>query len=193
MKKLVLSIAVVAALCASAVSCSHSEADASGAMKAKIENCTNPDSLKAYVDEARAYADKLVKEGKVDEAKKYLEAIEPAVKEKAPALAGVLTTAETALDKVKDVVGDKAEDARQSAGEAVDSARSAVGSAVDAVGDKASDIYDATKEKTKDVVNATKDKAVDVYDATKTKATEVTKSAADAVKEGADKTKEFLK
>lgn len=193
MKKLLLSIAVAAALCASAVSCGGSAADATGSMKAKIENCTNTDSLKAYVDEARAYAEKLVKEGKIDEAKKYLEAIEPAVKAKAPALAGVLGTAETALDKAKDVAGDKAEEAREDAGEAVDSARAAVGSAVDAVGDKAADVYDATKEKATDVVNATKDKAGDVYDATKAKASEVTKSAADAVKEGADKAKELLK
>lgn len=193
MKKLLLSIAVAAALCASAVSCGGSAADATSSMKAKIENCTNTDSLKAYVDEARAYAEKLVKEGKIDEAKKYLEAIEPAVKAKAPALAGVLGTAETALDKAKDVAGDKAEEAREDAGEAVDSARAAVGSAVDAVGDKAADVYDATKEKATDVVNATKDKAGDVYDATKAKASEVTKSAADAVKEGADKAKELLK
>ena len=85
MKKLLLSIAVVAALCAATTSCGKS-ADSTASMKSKIENCTNTDSLRAYVEQAKAYADKLVAEGKVDEARKYLAELEPVVKSKAPAL-----------------------------------------------------------------------------------------------------------
>ena len=79
MKKLLLSIAVVAALCAATASCGKS-ADSTASMKSKIENCTNTDSLRAYVEQAKAYADKLVAEGKEDEARKYLAELEPVVK-----------------------------------------------------------------------------------------------------------------
>lgn len=172
MKKILLSIAVVVALGVTAVSCGHkSEADTTATMKSKIENCTNPDSLKAYVDQARAYADRLVAEGKVDEAKKYLAAIEPVVKEKAPALAGALSTVENALDKVGDAAADKAADAKASATAAVDSAKAAAGSAADAVKEKASDVADAAKDK----FNAAKE------------------ATADAAKDGADKVKDLLK
>ena len=139
MKKLLLSIAVVAALCAATASCGKS-ADSTASMKSKIENCTNTDSLRAYVEQAKAYADKLVAEGKVDEARKYLAELEPVVKSKAPALSGALSTVESTLDKVKENASDKADEAKNSAAAAVDSAKSAVGSAAEAVKDKAADV-----------------------------------------------------
>ncbi|MBJ2166418.1 MAG: hypothetical protein JFR24_00895 [Muribaculaceae bacterium] len=170
MKKLLLSIAVVAALCAATASCGKS-ADSTASMKSKIENCTNTDSLRAYVEQAKAYADKLVAEGKVDEARKYLAELEPVVKSKAPALSGALSTVESTLDKVKENASDKADEAKNSAAAAVDSAKSAVGSAAEAVKDKAADVASAVKEKTQDVKEG----------------------AADAAQKGADKVKEILK
>ena len=170
MKKLLLSIAVVAALCAATASCGKS-ADSTASMKSKIENCTNTDSLRAYVEQAKAYADKLVAEGKVDEARKYLAELEPVVKSKAPALSGALSTVESTLDKVKENASDKADEAKNSPAAAVDSAKSAVGSAAEAVKDKAADVASAVKEKTQDVKEG----------------------AADAAQKGADKVKEILK
>ena len=170
MKKLLLSIAVVAALCAATASCGKS-ADSTASMKSKIENCTNTDSLRAYVEQAKAYADKLVAEGKVDEARKYIAELEPVVKSKAPALSGALSTVESTLDKVKENASDKADEAKNSAAAAVDSAKSAVGSAAEAVKDKAADVASAVKEKTQDVKEG----------------------AADAAQKGADKVKDILK
>ncbi len=170
MKKLLLSIAVVAALCAATASCGKS-ADSTASMKSKIENCTNTDSLRAYVEQAKAYADKLVAEGKVDEARKYLAELEPVVKSKAPTLSGALSTVESTLDKVKENASDKADEAKNSAAAAVDSAKSAVGSAAEAVKDKAADVASAVKEKTQDVKEG----------------------AADAAQKGADKVKDILK
>lgn len=170
MKKLLLSIAVVAALCAATASCGKS-ADSTASMKSKIENCTNTDSLRAYVEQAKAYADKLVAEGKEDEARKYLAELEPVVKSKAPALSGALSTVESTLDKVKENASDKADEAKNSAAAAVDSAKSAVGSAAEAVKDKAADVASAVKEKTQDVKEG----------------------AADAAQKGDDKVKEILK
>ncbi len=170
MKKLLLSIAVVAALCAATASCGKS-ADSTASMKSKIENCTNTDSLRAYVEQAKAYADKLVAEGKEDEARKYLAELEPVVKSKAPALSGALSTVESTLDKVKENASDKADEAKNSTAAAVDSAKSAVGSAAEAVKDKAADVASAVKEKTQDVKEG----------------------AADAAQKGDDKVKEILK
>lgn len=183
MKKLVLIAALGAVLAVGSMSCSKKDASSQAtAMTSKIENCTNPDSLQAYVAQAKAYAQKLVEEGKVEEAKEYLAKIEPVVNAKAPALAGTLTTVETALDKVTDVVGDKVEDAKGAATAAVDSLGSAASSAADAVGAKAEEVKNAAADK----AQAVKDAAADKVD----KAKEAT---ADAVQSGADKVKDLLK
>ena len=122
MKKLVLIGALAAVLAVGSVSCSKKDSAADvSALTSKIENCTNTDSLRVYVGQAKAYAQKLVKEGKVDEAKEYLAKIEPVVKEKAPALAGTLSTVETALDKVGNAVGDKTQEAKDAVSDAADS------------------------------------------------------------------------
>ena len=111
MKKLILAT-VVAAGALLMASCTSKAEKSEKDLAAKIENCTNTDSIKVYVDQAKAYAQKLVSEGKVDEAKKYLEQIEPVVKAKAPQFAGALSTAETALDKVKEAAGNAAENVK---------------------------------------------------------------------------------
>ncbi len=91
----------------------------------KLRIAPTPTALKVYVAEARAYAQKLVKEGKVEEAKKYLDQIEPVVKSKIPALAGTFDAVNGALDKVEASASDKAEDAKDAASAAVDSVGSA--------------------------------------------------------------------
>lgn len=176
MKKIVLSLATVVALSLAVVSCGKAEsADSASNIKAKIENCTNPDSVKVYVEQAKAYAEKLVKEGKVDEAKKYLAEIEPVVNEKAPALSGVLTTVSTALDKVKDAAGDATDAAAATADSVKNAAADAATGAVESVKDKAEDVTNKAGE----AVGNAADKAKDA----------VSKAAED----GADKVKDLLK
>lgn len=175
MKKILLSIAVVFALGATAVSCGSKATETADSLKSKITNCSNPDSLKLYVEQAKAYADKLVAEGKVDEAREFMAKIEPVVNEKVPALAGTLSTVENVLDKVGDSAADKAEDAKNSAAAAVDSAKSAAGNAVEAVKDKTAETVDAAKEKTAAAVESAKE------------------ATSDAAQKGADKVKELLK
>lgn len=181
MKKLLLSIAVVAALCAATASCGKS-ADSTASMKSKIENCTNTDSLRVYVGQAKAYAQKLVKEGKVDEAKEYLAKIEPVVKEKAPALAGTLSTVETALDKVGNAVGDKTQEAKDAVSDAADSIGSAASQAGEAVADKAGEL----KDKAADKAGELKDKAAD-------KLQQAANATSEAAQQGAEKVKDILK
>ena len=133
MKKLVLTAIVALALAATSCGSKTSEQVSASDMKTKIENCTNPDSLKVYVDQAKDYAKKLVDEGKVDEAQKYLDQIEPVVKDKAPALSSTFDAVNTALGKVKDVAGDKFDDAKEAASVAGDSVSSAASNAVEGV------------------------------------------------------------
>ena len=90
MKK-ILFVAVVA-MAATLASCSGTKQaeDKGAALKAKIENCTNPDSLKLYVQQAQEYAQKLIAEGKDKEAQAYLDEVTPAVTAKDPSLVNVL-------------------------------------------------------------------------------------------------------
>lgn len=160
MKKLVLIGALAAVLAVGSVSCSKKDSAADvSALTSKIENCTNTDSLRVYVGQAKAYAQKLVKEGKVDEAKEYLAKIEPVVKEKAPALAGTLSTVETALDKVGNAVGDKTQEAKDAVSDAADSIGSAASQAGEAVADKAGELKDKAAEKLQQAANATSEAA----------------------------------
>ena len=73
MKKIIFSVAVVATMVFAACSGEKKVQDEASSMQSKIENCTNPDSLKAYAAQAQAYYQKLVAEGKVDEAKAFLD------------------------------------------------------------------------------------------------------------------------
>ena len=165
MKKLLLSIALVGV--AVMVSCStEKKAEDKGAeLKAKIENCTNPDSLKVYVEQAKDYAEKLIKDGKDDAAQAFLNEVTPAVKDKDPMAA----VAFTGLDL--EAKADSAfEAAKESAKNLADSTSKAVSDKVDAASKAASDA---------------KDKASDAVDAAKAK-------AADAAQAGADKVKDLM-
>ncbi len=187
MKKVLLSVAVAAVAIMSSCSGSADKSVSSTSdFKTKIENCTNPDSLKVYVNEAKAYAQKLVSEGKVEEAKKYMEQIEPVVKEKAPGLAGALETVKTALDKVPGAVSDKAEDVKDAVSDKAEDVKDAVADKTDevkdAVGDKASEVKDAVGKKAAEVKDAVGEKASEVKDAVKNK----TEDVKDAVKDKLD-------
>ncbi len=161
MKKLILSIAVLAVM----ASCSEKQAEDKGSeIKAKIENCTDPDSMRIYVREAQEYADKLVKEGKNDAADAFMQEVVPAVKAKDPAAASFAEL------KAKEAVDSLSEAAKNKAKEVSDSVSAKVGEAKDAVKDAA----DKANEKTSDAANA------------------ATEKAANAVQQGADKLKDAL-
>lgn len=162
-----LFFAAVAAATITLSACSSADKAAkeeSNDFKAKIENCTNPDSIAVYVKQAQEYADKLVKEGKIDEAKKYLADIQPVVEKKAPALVSTFDAVKAAVDKIPaaadslkndaaanaaDVAKAKADEAAQKAG---DAARTAVKDASDKANKAAADAAGAAKDKVNDLL-----------------------------------------
>lgn len=171
MKKILLAVAVVAAM--SVAACGGKEAKAAdaeeSALATKIENCTNPDSLSVYVDQAKAYAQKLVQEGKVDEAKKYLDKITPVVQEKAPALVSTLETVKSAIDKLPGAVADSTKAAAEAAvdsvkgsvSDAADAAKAKAGEAVQSAADAGSAAVDKAKENAGKAVSDAASKAND--------------------------------
>lgn len=171
MKKLVLTAIVAIALAATSCGTKQTGEVSASDLKTKIENCTNPDSVKIYVGQAKDYAKKLVDEGKTDEARKYLDQIEPVVKEKAPALSSTFDAVNAALGKVKEVAGDKAEEVKESAPAATDSVKNG-----------AADIAEKAKEAASDAAQKTKDAAEKAKEA-----------ASDAAQKGADEVKDLLK
>lgn len=177
MKKILLPMALVAVLALGA--CSGKGKSASGDsvadFKSKIENCTNPDSLQAYVGQAKAYVTKLVDEGKIDEAKKYLAELEPVVKEKAPQFAGAFETVKSVVDKVPGSAQNSLDKAADAASVAGDSIASAASNVKDAAAEKIGDIKEAVSDKAKEVKDAVGDKASDLKDATKDKVDEILK------------------
>lgn len=147
---------------------------------AKIQNCTNPDSLKVYVEEAKAYAQKLINEGKLDEAKKYLAEIEPVVNEKAPSLSGIFTTIKGAVDQIPDAAGNAADSIKAKADAAKDSIAAAANAKVEAGKEAIEAAAQAQKEKAAAAVNDAADKA-------KEKAADAANSAADKLKNALNK------
>lgn len=128
------------------------------ALKSKIENCTNPDSMKVYVNDIQAYAQKLVDEGKVAEAKEYLEKVMPIVKEKAPQLAATLEGVMATVEKIPGAAVDGLKDA---AGNAVDSIGARVDAAKETVTNTATEVVENAKEAAGEAVNNVKNGAVD--------------------------------
>lgn len=197
MKKILLFVAVAASLsfaaCSSADKAANESADS---FKSKIENCTNPDSLKIYVEQAKEYAQKLISEGKVDEAKKYLNDIQPTVEKYAPSLAGTLSTVKNLVDKVPasaESATDAATDSLKSAAsDAVNAAGDAVNAAGDAVSAKANEVKDAATDKANEVKDAAADKANEVKQNVKDGVDNAKQKSADAIQSAADKAKEAL-
>ena len=176
MKKLIFTVAVLAAMVTVACSTEKRAEDEGAALKAKIENCTNPDSMKIYVKQAQEYADKLVKEGKDDAANAFMDEVVPAVQAKDPVAA-----ASSAELQAKEAVDSLAAAAKDKAQEVSDSVSAKVSDAKDAVKDAAA----AAKDKTAEAAGAVKDKAANAAAAAKEK-------TANAVKEGADKLKDAI-
>jgi len=125
MKKVIFSVAVVATMVFAACSGEKKVQDEASSMQSKIENCTNPDSLKAYAAQAQAYYQKLVAEGKVDEAKAFLDKVEPTIKEKVPSLAGAFETLKSGVDALPGKVDDAASAVGDSISAAADQAQQA--------------------------------------------------------------------
>lgn len=171
MKKIYLAVAVVATMMFASCSSTQKAKDEGADLKSKIESCTNPDSLKVYVDQAKAYADKLVSEGKDKEAEAYLKEVAPVVAAKDPTAASVFEKIEAAADSV----ASDATDAVNAAGDSVASAASAVGDAV-------SDKVDAAKAAASQAADDAKAKAAKAADDAKTKAADAASQAADKVK-----------
>lgn len=158
MKKLILSFAVLAAM-AAATSCQTSEKkaeDEGAAIKAKIENCTDADSLAIYVQQAREYADKLVKSGDDKAAQAYLDEVAPVIQSKDATAAGLFETLKSEAAAATDSVASAATEAKDKATEAVkdaaDKASDAVSSTVDAGKQKAADAVQAGADKVKDLI-----------------------------------------
>ena len=200
MKKLFLTMAVAAMTAGVLTSCGSkaaTAADEGEALKAKIENCSNPDSLKVYVEQAKEYAKKLEAEGKGQDAEAYLDEIIPAVKAKDASVASYFEELkDKAADEVNNVkegvdsVATSAVDAAKEAGEnvkeagenAVNSAKEAAANAVDAAKEKVANAADAAKEKAANAVDAAKEKATNAADAAKEKASNAAQKEADKVK-----------
>ncbi len=166
MKKIFLSAAIFSALVMTSCGESQKTADAADDLSAKIENCTNPDSLKIYVKQAQDYAQKLISEGKTTEAQEYLDKIAPAIEKKDPsvkeAFGNLMTAAGSAIkDKTEDVTD-------------------AVDSTANVVGDKAVEVFDESKD-------AVVDKAKDVKDAGAKAVDDAKSKTADLLQKGADK------
>lgn len=165
MKKLILSFAVLAAM-AAATSCSVSEKkaeDEGAAIKAKIENCSDPDSLRIYVKQAQEYADKLVKKGDDKAAAAYLDEVAPVIQAKDSSAVGV-------FDRLK-----------AEADSTLDKAADATKTAADSVAAKASDIKDKTVGAAKDATEKTVEAAKDVKDKTVGAANDVKDKVKDAL------------
>ncbi|MBD5375438.1 MAG: hypothetical protein HDR77_09725 [Bacteroides sp.] len=193
MKKLILSVAVVAA--AAFVACTSSKtSDSAAAITSKIENCTNADSLKTYVNQAKEYVQTLVNEGKLEEAKAYLAKIEPIVKEKAPALAGALTSVESAIDKVGDMVStDKIEATADSTKQAVaDSISAKVDDTKDAIGEAVSDTKESFSEKVSHAVENGKEAVGNAAEKSKEAVGNAAEKSKEAVSNAAEKSKEAV-
>lgn len=180
MKKILLSVAVLAAVALASCSSATQKAEDKGAdLKAKIENCTDPDSLKIYVQQAQDYAEQLVKEGKDQAAADYLNEVAPILEAKDAKNAGL-------LDKLKQ----EADSAYAKGEAAVDSVKAGVSDAVENAGDKASAVVAGAKDeaskaagKAEDAVKNAADKTTDAAKAVAGKTEDAAKSAADKAKE----------
>ncbi|MDE7452734.1 MAG: hypothetical protein K2M52_05385 [Paramuribaculum sp.] len=158
MKALFISAAIAAVAIFSACTSSEKAQKEESTLASKIENCTNTDSLKAYVEQAKEYVVKLQSEGKIDEAKAFLEKIQPVVDQKAPALASTFATVKAAVENFSG-----------NASEAADSVKSAVSdsitlkveSAKEAISDKASESVEKAKDAAADAAQKAKDAAAD--------------------------------
>lgn len=194
MKKLFLSMAVALMAAGALTSCNSKAAtegaDEGEALKVKIENCQNPDSLKMYVEQAQAYAQKLEAEGKGEEAEAYLNKLLPTVQEKDPSVA-------TYFEELKAKAKEEINDVKEAGENALENAKEAGENAVETAKEAGENAVNAAKEAGENAVNTAKEKGAQAVDAAKNageNAVEKGKEkASDAVQKGADKVKGLLK
>ncbi len=188
--KLIITSVATAALALTIVSCSTQERAQHSEMSlaSKIENASNPDSVKAYVNSAKEHIDKLIADGDLVAAKAYLDSIQPVVEKKDPAMVHIFTPT-------------KAEMAKAEAKAAAEDAAEAMREGADTVASKASDLLDKTTEAAKataknaadkgaEIVDKTKEKGADIVDKPKDKGQDLTEKAKDAVKKAKEEAKE---
>lgn len=161
MKKMFVTMAIAAMALVGITSCGKTAGekaaeDEGAALKAKIENCTNPDSLKIYVEQAQAYAQKLEAEGKGGDAEAYLNEVAPVIEKKDTTVASYFRQLTT---KAKDEVKEAKEAADSVANAAKDSVASKGAAAVQGVKDAASNAGAAVKKAGSDAVQGAKDAA----------------------------------
>lgn len=188
--KLIITSVATAALALTIVFCSTQERAQHSEMSlaSKIENASNPDSVKAYVNSAKEHIDKLIADGDLVAAKAYLDSIQPVVEKKDPAMVHIFTPT-------------KAEMAKAEAKAAAEDAAEAMREGADTVASKASDLLDKTTEAAKataknaadkgaEIVDKTKEKGADIVDKAKDKGQDLTEKAKDAVKKAKEEAKE---
>lgn len=177
MKKIFLSFAVAVLTVAGISSCSstakNETEDEGAALKAKIENCTDADSLRVYVEQAQAYVLKLQEEGKAEEAVAYLNEVAPVIEEKDPTVASYFQELKSKAEEGVNEAVEEAKDAVVEAGEAV----------VDSAKNKAAEVVETAKEAGKAAVETAANNAVE-------KGKEAVSNAA---QKGADKVKDLIK
>lgn len=208
MKKIFLSMALVAAMCmtscggsndaskagdaeAEAVEASaDSLANAAAESKAAFEQQLNEAAgqVEALKDEAEAkyflakaqdYVQQLINDGKAQEAKEYLAKIGPAITAKYPALKDVVEGADKLVDAA---IATGTGAVRDAADNAVEGAKDAAADAVDAAKQKAGEAVDAAKDKAAEAAGKATDAAAKAVDATKDAATDAANKAADKAK-----------
>lgn len=163
MKKIVLTLSMVAAIVAT--SCAGGTAaeieNEGSALKAKIENCTNSDSLKVYARQARAYADRLVRDGRKDVADTYMRDVKALVKSKDASISCTTKccnaddkakVAEDSVKKVAEKVGDAAVKVKDKTVDGVKKAGKKTVNAVSDAVDKAGSAIDKAATKSADKI-----------------------------------------
>lgn len=154
-----------------AVETSTAVADQAADMSAKLQNCTNPDSIKIYSEEIQKYAEQLKAEGKDAEAAEYINAVLPAIQTKAPTLVEVLngikdkavSDADAAKEALKDAAENTVESGKEAGKAAVDAAKDAGKAAVDGAKQKANDAVNDAKQKANDAAKKAADQAKNKY------------------------------
>lgn len=179
MKKLLTVAALTATLVMGSCSSSGKAEKNEESLAEKIENCNDSDSIRIYVGQAQAYVQKLVDEGKLDEAREYLYRIEPVIEEKAPSFGSAFDKFKSSLSDMSDAVGDAADNLKDKAGEKADELK-----------EKATDKYDLGKDAVDEAADKAKDRYDEVKDKTKDKAKEVSDKAKDKAKEAKDKARD---
>ncbi|MDE6556845.1 MAG: hypothetical protein K2K55_07785 [Duncaniella sp.] len=176
MKKILLSVAVMATLALASCGSSVKQAEDKGAaIKAQIENCTDPDSLKMLVQQAQEYAEQLVKEGKDQAAAEYLNEVAPVVEAKSNKAASVFENLKNEADSV------------------VAAGKAAADSVAAGVVDKANEVKDKATETVSNAAEATKEKAAEVVEKGADAAKNVADKAAYAASKAADAAKNAFK